>query len=140
MIIYSTHYYFFSINSLVYQYPIFQIMSFTIAGSASSPKLAYAISIAKYLHRNLPSFEYEVQLRTQDEWPAYLRQLQLLYGFTSSDCPTILEEGRLVGGLQQWKDLVYSSPLTCFVIISLFLSTRLLIVTTVTLISLIKSA
>ena len=81
-------------------------MHFTITGKANSPKLAYALTIAKYLQQNLPSFEYEAQLKTVEEWPQYISELQRLYGFVHSDCPTILEEGRLVGGLQQWKELV----------------------------------
>lgn len=96
-------------------------MHFTITGKANCPKVAYAITIARHLQRNLPSFEFAVDLKTPEEWPFYISELQRLYGFNHSDCPTILEEGRLVGGLPEWKDLVWNLiQKICFFFIFLF--------------------
>ncbi|KAH7825482.1 uncharacterized protein MONOS_2376 [Monocercomonoides exilis] len=81
-------------------------MGFTIAGKANCSKLAHAIIIARHLKCNLPSFEYEALLKTPEEWPQFISETQRAYGFAFTDCPTIWEEGRLVGGLQQWRELV----------------------------------
>jgi hypothetical protein len=79
---------------------------FTIHGAANSPQLAYSLAIARHLKLNLPAFKYEAKLFTPEDWIPYIVQLQRLYGFNHSACPTILEEGRLVGGLSQWRELV----------------------------------
>ncbi|KAK2958780.1 hypothetical protein BLNAU_6283 [Blattamonas nauphoetae] len=83
-------------------------MGFEIAGQADCMYLAYALTIARHLRRNLPHFEYIVILKSPDEWPRYIAETQQLYGFKQPVSPVIMEEGRLIGGLKEWKELVKS--------------------------------
>lgn len=82
---------------------------FVLLGSADCPRLAKAEAIAKHLSANMPSLTYRVGVRPAgQEWDAFVAEQERMFGFVHPSSPVILEEGRLVGGLEEWEALVHA--------------------------------